>query len=141
MAPIPAAITQRLGVVFLITSSLIEEPDLQRQAGAVLRPQEVGGNVFRLSSRCFYCIVDGRLAVPRWTQDVATRSKSISNWFTGRQLNCHARRQVLGPVVDRCPQANDDQPITRAAAAGVADWIRQALRSEAQGQPAPAVAA
>jgi hypothetical protein len=31
MAPIPAAIIQSLRVVFLITSSLIEEPDLQRQ--------------------------------------------------------------------------------------------------------------
>jgi hypothetical protein len=40
MAPIPAAITQKLRVVFLITSSLIEEPDLQRQAGAVSGSRE-----------------------------------------------------------------------------------------------------
>jgi hypothetical protein len=31
--------------------------------GAVSRWREAGGNVFWLSSRCFYCIVDGRLAV------------------------------------------------------------------------------
>jgi len=35
---------------------------------------------------------------PHWTQDVAARSKTISNWFTGWQPNCHARRQVIGPV-------------------------------------------
>jgi hypothetical protein len=47
--------------------------------------REAGGNVFWLSSRCFYCICDGRLAVVCETNlsKVSTRRRSFggSPWW------------------------------------------------------------